>query len=96
MRSGVPLYQLYEIDSDGQLFTGPCRVMGIICSPDQVSSDVHLHDSLTSDNEIIDVHALNGASNHMDFTSYGGIAFNTGVYVTLTGTNAEAFIWIDG
>jgi len=96
MRSGVPLYKYYKVEEDGQVFTGPCRIMGFLVSADQAASDVHLHDSTSANNEVIDGHATQGLSYMIDLTPFGGVACAVGVYADIDGAGAEAFIWIDG
>ncbi len=60
------------------------------------NADIELTDALTdTGGDDLMYSKVNGTDGSWDYTNLGGVIFNTGLTVVVTGTGATVFIWTD-
>jgi len=101
--ASTPLFKLTRITADAVIKDAPGKIWAIQLDGGTDDSSLVFHNDVddASDNtEVISIVApcttetTSGRSSvFIDYTSLGGIAFDTGIYVNWTGTAAVGYVW---
>jgi len=84
--------QVIKITATGLAFTGHASVEGISLIPDTAESTIVLNDSLTGLGD--DKGEVKTQKEYSKEVSLYGQMFSTGIYATLTGSGAVAYIYV--
>lgn len=84
--------RVIKVTSTGLAFTGHTRVDSVSLVPAAANATITLNDSLDGLGD--DVGGAKCESAYSTETSLNGQSFKTGIYVTLTGAGAVAYIYI--
>ena len=93
----VPLFIVKKHTADkAAAVTGAVRIMMVQAHADGAQADIQLCDALTDTSSDELVYSLvDGDTRLFDYTPVGGVQFETGLTVDITGTGAKAIIWTD-
>ncbi len=76
--------------------TGAVRIYAVQVHANGATGDVELCDALTNtSSDELSYSALDGDTLFFDYASLGGIQFNTGLTVDVTGVGASVVLWTD-
>ena len=93
----LPLYhkQKHSATKAGSITTA-CVIYAVLVHADGAQADVDLIDAATDTGaDDLEFSQTDGDSQLFDFTGLGGVAFATGLSITLAGTGASVTIWTD-
>ncbi len=93
----LPLYHKQKHSATkAAVITGACIIYAVLVHADGGQADVDLVDALTdTDTDELEFSQVDGNSELFDFAPLGGVAFATGLSLTLAGTGASVTIWTD-
>jgi len=96
MKGGLPKFLVSRKASDGVVYNGACRVLGVMLMGGSDAAAFELNNS--SDNSGDDLLTFTAEANVtrlFDFTQFGGVLFDTAAYADIAGTGAAAHIWYE-
>lgn len=93
----LPLYVKQKHTADkAAAVTGQVVIYAVQVHANGATADIELCDALTDGSEDdLSYSALDGDTLFFDYTTLGGVIFNTGLTVDVTGTGANVVIWTD-
>ena len=93
----LPLYHKQKHSATkAAVISGTCVIYAVLVHADGGQADVDLIDALTDGGEDdLEFSQVDGNSELFDFSMLGGVAFATGLSLTLAGTGASVTIWTD-
>jgi hypothetical protein len=93
----IPVFQVQIVTESAQIgATGTRRLWRVIVGGQTGSGKAVFDNSAAGDGTVLmTVSALADSECDIDFTKVGGIAFDTAMYCTLTGTGAIAYVFFE-
>lgn len=87
-------YNLNRVATSAGIATNAHRILGLILVGGSADSTVKIYDNTSATGtEVFGLAALTGCTTGVDLREFGGINVSTGIYVSLSGTGAVAYVW---
>ncbi len=88
--------QLKHTATKADVCTGPCVVYAVQIRANGANADIELTNATTDTNaNEFFYNILDGDSRLFDYSPLGGVVFDTGLTVTVSGSGAAIVIWTD-
>lgn len=90
----VSAWKLYEVTATGTVIIGPCIVRGFRCAVVGSIADVGVYDATSATGtNLMPLGGAPSANTEYGFAGVGGILFNNGLHVVVTGAGGTLLFW---
>jgi len=91
----LPLYHKQKHTADkAASYTGQLVIYAVQVHANGADGDVELCDAVTNtSSDELSYSALDGDTLFFDYTPFGGVVFNTGLSIDVTGTGVSVILW---
>ena len=97
--NGLPKYKTATVPASTAALAGAAgqhRLIGFVLFGGSADSQVEFKDAASDTGTVlVAANALAKTSIHVDLSEYGGVMFNTGLFVKPAGTGAICYVWHD-
>lgn len=90
----VAAWEPYEVTATGTVIIGPCIVQGFRCAVVGSITNVGIYDALSATGtNLMPLGAAPTANTEYTFSEDGGVLFDTGLHVVVTGAGGTLLFW---